>query len=90
VGRDAVGRDARRILWRRWRDDFLLMSGIWVRCIRVNIFVALRVAVGSLPYPGKEEVAFRYRLRAGLAPGARSSQARRPHHQMKAQKRKAR
>jgi hypothetical protein len=32
--------DARRFLWRRWRDDFLLMTSMWVRRIGVNIFVA--------------------------------------------------
>jgi hypothetical protein len=35
-----VRREARRFLWCRWRNDFLLMTGMWVGCIRVNIFVA--------------------------------------------------
>jgi hypothetical protein len=35
-----VRRDARRFVWRRWRDDFLLMTGIGVGGVGVNIFVA--------------------------------------------------
>jgi hypothetical protein len=35
-----VRRDARRFLWRRWRDDFLLMTSMRVRRIGVNILVA--------------------------------------------------
>jgi len=35
-----VRRDVRHFAWRRWRDDFLLMTGIGVGGVGVNIFVA--------------------------------------------------